>query len=68
MFVFIADDSGGDFDHAALDRNTELLDEHNFLFRRDGEDADTRIRVRSADKIPVPDALKLDPAGFEKGF
>ncbi len=68
MLVFIADDSGGDFDHASLDRNTELFDQHNFLLRRDREDADTRIRVRSADKIPVPDTLKLDPAGFEKRF
>ncbi len=68
MLIFIADDSSGDFDHASLDRDTELFDEHNFLFRRDRQDADTRIRVRSADKIPVPDALKLDPAGFEKGF
>ncbi len=68
MLVFIADDASGDFDDAALDGNAELLDEHNFLLRRDGEDADTRIRVRPTDKIPVPDALKLDPAGFKKRF
>ena len=52
----------------ALDRDAELFDEDDFVFGRDGEDADAGIGLRADDKIPVADAVKADPAGFKQRF
>ncbi len=68
MLLLIADDPGGDFDDAPLDGNAELLDEHDFLVRRDGEDANARIRVRTANEIPVADAMQREPLAFKKSL
>lgn len=67
-FLFVADEAGGDFDHRALDRDAELFDEHDFIVRGDGEDADARVGVWTTDKIPVSDAVDAEPAGFKKSF
>ncbi len=63
---FITDDACRNFDHAALDRDSELFDKHDFLIGRDREDADAMIRVRTTHEVPVADALEFDPTGFEK--
>lgn len=65
---FVADESGGDFDHELLDRDAELLDEDNLIFRGDGENPHASIGVRAADKIPVANAVKAKPRGFEKNL
>jgi hypothetical protein len=51
-----------------LDGDAELLDENDFVFRRDGENADAVLGRRADDKVPVADAVKAQPAGFKKRF
>lgn len=67
-FGFVADDASGQFDDAPLERDAELFNEDDFVLGGDGEDADASVCLRAADKIPVADAVKAEPAGFEKGL
>ena len=66
-FRFVSDQARRDFDDLALHGNAELLDENDFILRRDGKNPDCGIRVRTADEVPAADAVEAEPAGFEKG-
>ena len=67
-FLLVADDPGGDFDHAALYGDAELLDEDDFVHRSHGENADTEIGIRAAHEIPMAAAVERQPAGVEEKF
>lgn len=66
VFDLIADQAGGDFDHAPLHRDAELFDEHDFLRGGDGEDSDGGVSLGAAHEIPPTYPIEREPTGFKQ--
>ena len=52
-------------DDPPLHRNAELLDQHDFMLRGNGQDAHSGIRLGAAHVIPSTAPIEGQPTGFE---
>lgn len=65
---FVTDQTGGNLDDPAVGGDAHLLDEDDFVFRSDRQDADRERRVRAADEVPFAIPADLNPLGFKQGL
>jgi hypothetical protein len=68
IFLLVPNQAGGDFDDPALDRDAELLNEHDFVVRSLRQDAHAGVSLGSAYEIPRINAVNSQPFGGKESF